>query len=45
MISVGLNMQNFLSFNTGAQPGFFSGRGGFLEKEYFNKHFIYNTQK
>ena len=30
---------------TGAQPGFFRGMGGFLEKGHFNKRFMYDIKK
>ena len=30
---------------TGAQPGIFQGRTGFLEQKHFDKHFMHDIQK
>ena len=30
---------------TGAQPEIFQGKGGFVDLEHFDKHFVKNTKK
>ena len=38
-----LQKEQFLS--AGKQPEFFQGRGGFMELEHFDKHFVKNTRR
>ena len=36
---------DYVTYNTGAQPEIFQGRGGFVELGHFDKLFVKNTKK